>query len=41
MIGNDFTIIDHTDLLTSDAEALRDAIGTDNIGGTVTISGNK
>jgi len=39
-VGSDFTITDNTELLTEDAEALRDAIGTDNIGGTVTISGN-
>jgi len=40
-IGDAFTISDNVDLLTEDAEALRDAIGTENIGGTVTISGNK
>ena len=40
-VGYGLTITDNTELLTSDAEALRDAIGTDNIGSSVTISGNK
>ena len=40
-VGSDFTITDNLELLTADAEALRDAIGTSNIGGTVTIGGNK
>lgn len=39
-IAGDFIIEDNTALPTSDAEALRDAIGIANIGGTVTISGN-
>ena len=39
-VGADFTVTDNTILSTTDAEALRDAIGTSNIGGTVTISGN-
>ncbi len=40
-VGSDFTITENLKLLTSDAEALRDAIGTSNISGTITIRGNK
>ncbi len=39
-IGGDLIIKNNTDLPTADAEAMRDAIGTDNIRGSVTISGN-
>lgn len=37
-LSGDLDILDNAELLTADAEALRDAI--DSIGGTVTISGN-
>jgi hypothetical protein len=37
-VAVDLTITDNPTLATSDAEALRDAIGS--IGGSVTISGN-
>lgn len=39
-IGGDLSIIDNAGLATQDAEALRDAIGTSNVGGVITISGN-
>ena len=39
-VGGDFSVIDNTALSTNNAEALRDAIGAGNIGGTITISGN-
>ncbi len=39
-VGNDLTIEDNPDLSTADAEALVEAIGEENIGGDVTISGN-
>ncbi|MBT3221025.1 MAG: hypothetical protein HN348_18235, partial [Proteobacteria bacterium] len=39
-VGGDFSVMDNQSLATVDAEALRDAIGISNIGGTVTISGN-
>jgi len=40
-VVDDFRVTDNTALLTEDAQELRDAIGTTNIGGTVSISGNK
>ena len=39
-VGGSFSIRDNTALPDAEAEALRDAIGTSNIGGSVTISGN-
>ena len=39
-VGDDFTVTDNASLPTAAAEALRDAIGTENISGAVTISGN-
>ena len=39
-IGLDLLILGNGLLVTADAEALRDAIGVSDIGGTVTISGN-
>jgi hypothetical protein len=39
-IVGDLTVADNPSLPTSAAEALRDAIGIENIGGTITISGN-
>ena len=40
-LSGDLIIEDCTDLRTEDAEALRDAIGIENIGGAVVITGNK
>ena len=40
-VGEDFVVKDNTSLPTADAEALRDAIGVTNIGGTVLIIGNQ
>ena len=40
-LGGDLNISNDTSLGTDAAEALRDAIGTDNIGGTITIAGNE
>ena len=39
-VGGSLTISNNPDLSTEDAEALQDAIGTDNISGSVTISNN-
>ena len=39
-VARHFTVEDNVTLTTTAAEALRDAIGESNIGGTVTISGN-
>ncbi|MCP4916346.1 MAG: hypothetical protein GY913_05440 [Proteobacteria bacterium] len=39
-VGRNLKIKDNPELSTTDAEALRDSIGTANIGGTITISGN-
>ncbi|MBA2320284.1 MAG: hypothetical protein H0V89_03925, partial [Deltaproteobacteria bacterium] len=39
-VDGDLTITDNTALSTSEAEALLDAIGVENIGGAVTLSGN-
>ena len=39
-VPGDFTVTNNGWLYTSEATALRDAIGVANIGGTVTISGN-
>lgn len=39
-VEDDFTVTNNSHLATSSAETLRDAIGVENIGGTITISGN-
>ena len=40
-VGRNLTIEKNDSLKTSSANALRDAIGSSNIGGKITISGNK
>jgi len=39
-VGGDFMVMDNPSLSAADAQALLDAIGAENVGGTVTIMGN-